>query len=229
MNAPPDLAAVGVLIGEPSRAAMLASLLGGQALAAGDLAARAGVSPQAASAHLHKLVRHGLLIMEARGRHRYYRLSGPAVAHALEALGAIAPEPPVRSLRESEQTRRLRFARTCYAHLAGRLGVGLTKALVRQGVIRAADDGFLLTTAGAEWLERFGVQRDAWPRSRRKLAPSCLDWSEREPHVAGLIGAALAERCLALNWIERPPGVRAVLVTPGGKAGFLNTFGLSFL
>lgn len=227
MNAKPDLATVAALIGEPSRATMLSALLGGQSLPAGELAVRAGVSPQTASAHLHKLVSQGLLTVEPHGRHRYYRLSNAEVAHALEVLGTIAPERAIRSLRESDDTRRLRFARTCYDHLAGRLGVVLRQALERQGVMQRTDNGFVVPPEKTDWWERFGIPLDAMRTSRRKFAPLCLDWSEREHHVAGIVGAALADRCFELAWLRRVPSGRAVALTREGQDGLRELLGLS--
>lgn len=160
MSADPNLAEVALLIGEPARAAMLLALLGGQALPAGELAARAGVTPQTASAHLARLVEGGLVRVSSSGRHRYYRLSSPEVGSVLEALLTIAPARPVRSLRQSEEARALRRARTCYDHLAGALGVGLTRRLLALELLVADGERYAVTESGAAWLADWGIDLD---------------------------------------------------------------------
>ncbi|MGH2486372.1 MAG: ArsR/SmtB family transcription factor, partial [Ktedonobacterales bacterium] len=133
---------VAALIGEPARATILMSLFGGESRPATDLASRCRLTPQTVSAHLAKLVEGGLLTVDQRGRHKYYRLAGPEVGHALEALNVLAPRRPVRSLRQSEEVNVLRYARTCYDHLAGALGVGLTDTLRARGNIELAEGHF---------------------------------------------------------------------------------------
>jgi DNA-binding transcriptional ArsR family regulator len=216
-----DLAAVGMLLAEPARARMLAALGDGRALPASALAAEAGVAPSTASGHLARLVEGGLLAAESRGRRRYFRLHGPEVAEALEALARIAPHEPVRSLRQATRADALREARTCYDHLAGRLGTTLLDALFERGVV--ADEH--VTDAGLETLAGLGIDLDSIP-GRRPLFRSCLDWSERRPHAAGKLGAALAARAFDLGWVERLDGSRAVRVTPAGDVGFAGAFGL---
>ncbi|AEI40896.1 ArsR/SmtB family transcription factor [Paenibacillus mucilaginosus] len=224
----PNLISAAALIADPSRASILLSLLGGKSLPAGELARSAGVSPQTASAHLAKLVEGGLLVRETQGRHKYFRLAGRDVAHALEALHAIAPPKPVRSLRESDQLRALRQARTCYDHLAGRLGVAVTERLLELGWLEA--DGsrdFALTELGRERFADLGVHALESGGRRRHFARQCLDWSERRPHLAGSLGAALTARLFELQWIERLPGGRSLRVTAEGTRGLASAFGLS--
>jgi DNA-binding transcriptional ArsR family regulator len=217
-----DLAAVGTLLAEPARARMLAALGDGRALPASALAAEAGVAPSTASGHLARLVAGGLLAAESRGRRRYFRLRGPEVAEALEALARVAPREPVRSLGQATRIEALRAARTCYDHLAGRLGTGLMDALLARGVV--ADEH--ITPTGAEALARLGVDLDSIP-GRRPHFRSCLDWSERRPHAAGKLGAALAARALELGWVERLEGTRAVRITRVGGAAFAEHFGVA--
>ncbi|MFO7173798.1 MAG: helix-turn-helix domain-containing protein, partial [Bacillota bacterium] len=162
------------------------------------------------SEHLMKLLEAGLLVVERSGRHRYYRLAGEPVARALEALAVIAPPRPIRSLRESEARKALCLARICYDHLAGRVGVALAEALVRRGILVPAEHGYDVTGAGARWLLAFGTDVEVLRRQRRKFAAPCLDWSERRHHLAGALGAALLQRFLALGWMQRLEGSRAV-------------------
>jgi len=216
-----DLSVVARLIAEPTRAAMLDALVAGRALAAGELARLAGVSPATASGHLAQLRAGGLVEVVASGRHRYYRLGGPAVAHAMEALAAISPDRPVRSLRQSRSAAALAAARTCYDHLAGRIGVALHDALMARGAFAA---GYDLTPAGQSLLDGLGV----WvPPSRRPFARPCLDYTERRPHLAGGLGAALCARLFDLGWVvQRAVGDRGLRVTPVGTRGFADVFGI---
>jgi DNA-binding transcriptional ArsR family regulator len=208
------------LIGEPARAAMLDALLSGSALAAGELARAAGVSPATASEHLARLRAGGLVEMVAAGRHRYYRLATPEVAEALEALSLLGSAQPVRSLRESRTAQALALARTCYDHLAGRLGVAVNDALVSRRALVAGGDGYLLTGTGEALLAELGVPVAAARATRRHFARQCLDFTERRPHLAGSLGAALCGRLLELGWlVRRTPGERALRLTIAGRAG----------
>ncbi len=223
----PDIKEIASLIGDPSRLAMLLALLGGKALPAGDLARSARISPQTASTHLAKMVNSGLLIQESFGRHKYFRLASNEVGHALEALHAIAPSRPVRSLRESNEVHALQFARTCYDHLAGRIGVALTDRLLEMNFIEKSGKEFILSAAGKARLQAFGVEVEKSEKSRRCFARQCLDWSERRYHLAGSLGASLTRRLFELKWIERLPDGRAVRVTDAGVKGLFEEFGLS--
>jgi DNA-binding transcriptional ArsR family regulator len=219
MRADPDLASVAGLIGDPSRAAMLAALLGGLSLPAGELARCAGISPQTASGHLARLVDGGLLRATTRGRHRYYQLHSPEVGRALEALAAIAPRARIRSLNESEAGRALRFARTCYDHLAGALGVALTQRLVERELLAEAGESYLVTAAGEDWLAGWGIDLGRLRQGRRAFARPCLDWSQRRPHLAGALGAAITGSLFERGWIAPSASSRAVRLTEAGRAG----------
>lgn len=219
----PDLARVAMMIGEPARAAMLGALLGGQALPAGELARRAGVAAATASAHLTRLVDGGLLTRRVSGRHRYYALASADVAAALEALARIVP--PSSDRPNSAQNAAIRFARTCYDHLAGKLGVLLTDTLLERGLIRESA-GYELTSRGEEWLRAFGADLDALRQTRRVLARPCLDWSERRDHLAGVAGAAIATSMLERRWLVRMDGTRAVRLTLRGREGLYRTLAL---
>jgi DNA-binding transcriptional ArsR family regulator len=220
-----DLAAVAALIADPSRAAMLDAIGGGESLTAGELARRAGVAPSTATEHLARLEAGGLVVSERRGRARHVRLAGTHVARALEALGAIAPPLRPSGLKQWQHGEALRAARSCYDHLAGVAGVALADALVDRGVLEPGDGGFAITGPGAERLAGFGLDVAAILGARRSTARACLDWSERRPHVGGALGAALLDELLRRRWLRRRPDGRALAVTPSGRAGFEAAFG----
>jgi DNA-binding transcriptional ArsR family regulator len=215
------------LIAEPARAAMLDLLMDGHAWPAGVLARRVGVAPSTASEHLARLAAGGLVAVEPRGRERRYRLASPHVADALEALARIGGDRPVRTLRESSRKEALRDARTCYDHLAGRLGVAITDALVERGALLVRDTSFDLTDDGEALLvQRLGVDIAAARAGRRAFARACLDWTERRPHLAGALGAALARSLLDRDWVRRRPADRGLVVTPPGEAGLAEALGI---
>ena len=227
MDLNPGIASVAFLIADPARAVMLAALLDGRALPAGELAHAAQVTPQTASSHLAKMLEGGLLACEREGRHRYYRLAGPHVAQALEHLAAISTPQSVRRKPLSRDARRLRFARCCYDHLAGQLGVAVTRALQTRGYIApAAEKQFDVTAAGAMWFARLGLDVTAMRPSRRGLASQCLDWTEREHHLAGPLGVAFLRALCAAGWLRRSPSSRAVEVTPKGLAKLKEDLGV---
>jgi DNA-binding transcriptional ArsR family regulator len=213
-----DIATPASLIGDPTRATFLLALTVNTGLPLSELARLAGVSNSTASIQLGKLVDAELLAVERHGRHRYFRLVDPMVARALEALAAIAPPRPDWPAREGNG---IRAARTCYDHLAGRLGVLLLDGLQREGILEVGDSDVELTPAGRKRLEQLGV--DLTP-TRRPLTRLCLDWSERRYHLAGALGAALTRRFFEMRWIERASG-RAVRVTANGRRG-LRSLGL---
>jgi len=225
--ATPNIVEVASLIGDTSRASMLMGLLSGKALPASELARAARITPQTASSHLAKMVEGGLLVYESYGRHRYYRLANPEVGQALEALNAIAPPNPVRSLRESDQSKALQFARTCYDHIAGEVGVAFTDRLLELDVMREDERDFVVTTDGTSWFREFGIELDGIRPGRRHFARQCLDWSERRHHMAGALGAAVTNRLFDLGWIERIPGGRAIRVTSEGSMGLSKQIGLT--
>ena len=225
MSAAIDLAMVAALVGDPARANILCVLQDGRAQTASELAYVAGVSPQTTSGHLAKLTEARLLALQKQGRHRYYRLASPLIGRMLEAVMAVAAVGPPRHRSPSKLDDALRSARTCYDHLAGRLGVGLADALVANRCIVLGEDGGQVTRAGAKLLAGFGIDLAVAGRQRRTFCRPCLDWSERRPHLAGSIGALLALRCFELGWIARVRDSRAVTVTPRGCGGFAEVFG----
>jgi DNA-binding transcriptional ArsR family regulator len=230
MSAGLPISEIGALVGDPGRANMLSALLDGRALTASELAWSAGVAAATASEHLAKLVTGGLLDVAKQGRHRYFRLASPEIARMLESMMVVANSADPAEPRRRATPRiapNMRRARTCYDHLAGQLGVGIADRLVAQNIIVLGDEAGELTQSGLAWLERFGIAAEPPGRTRRLLCRPCLDWSERRPHLAGRLGAALCRRCGELGWIERERDSRAVLVTPTGLRGFAEVFGLS--
>src|SRR5204863_1601197 len=174
-----DVAAAAALLAEPTRTALVLAVIDDGPLPASELAARAGIAPSTASQHLARLVDGGFLATSKNGRHRYYRLGDPAVADALEALAIVAPQPEPRSLREATRGELLREARTCYDHLAGRLGVAVARALEAGGVVKRQNGGYALGPR-VRRLETLGVDLESLERQRRPVVRGCLDWSERE-------------------------------------------------
>ncbi|WP_416477553.1 ArsR/SmtB family transcription factor [Streptomyces sp. LKA04] len=223
----PGLARLAALIADETRAACLLALLDGRAWTAGELARHAGVAASTVSEHLGKLVAGGLLAEERQGRHRYVRLADERVAHLVEDLAAqIAPEAAARrphTLRASGAGSAMARGRTCYDHLAGRLGIAVTDALTRRGLLRQ-DTGFALTDAGLGWFRAAGI--GLTPTGRRPLARACLDWTERRPHLAGVAGAALCRHALDSGWCVRIGSERAVKVTPAGEAALSGLLGI---
>jgi DNA-binding transcriptional ArsR family regulator len=224
----PNVAPVAQLIGEPARAMMLLELLGGWALTATELAARAEIAPSTASGHLAKLVAGGLVSVETQGRHRYYRLAGPKVARTLEALGAQAAPAAHGDAFAHEVLSGLRFARTCYDHLAGRLGVAVRSGLIERRLLVEDGAEHRVTPDGNRWFAAFGIDLRVVRQTRRSFARRCLDWSERRPHLAGALGAALLRRLVDRGWITHRQGERMVELTPRGRAGFARVFGIEF-
>lgn len=221
-----DYAVVARLIGDRTRAAFLDALMDTRPRSLTELARVADVAPGTASAHLSKLVDGRLLTTTRRGRGRYFELAGPRVAAAVEALALIAPPRPIRSLRDASIGEALASARTCYDHLAGRLGVRLTDVLLADRVLARNGEDFTLTRRGRSRLEAFGLDLAALERGRRPLTRVCLDWTERRPHLAGALGAAMAAELFERGWLVRTGRGRAVRLASSGQEGLSEAFGL---
>lgn len=221
-------AEIATAAGDPARAGMLNALMDGRALTATELARVAGITPQTASGHLARLAVSGLIAVDKQGRHRYHRLATPAVARMLESIMQVASEAEPRRIKAFTGPRdiAMRAARTCYDHLAGHLGVALTDAMVAKGQIELAPDAGIVTGAGMALLQRLGIDLDARKRKGRLLCRPCLDWSERRPHLAGAVGAALCTHCFDAGWIRRVEGTRAVTITAKGQRNFREIFGI---
>ncbi|MEE6169576.1 MULTISPECIES: ArsR/SmtB family transcription factor [unclassified Mycolicibacterium] len=237
-----DIAALAALLADPARCRVLLALDDGRALPASVLADEAGISRSTASSHLNKLTEAGLLTVQTHGRHRYYRLAGPEIGELIEQLGRLAPARPVTSLREGTRAARLRSARTCYDHIAGRLGVQIMKSLIDQDVLTGGDgqfhDGdadrlsspgrdvpYELTAPGADRLRHIGVEL---PTGSRPLVRYCIDWTEQRHHLAGGLGRAVLDRFLSAGWLRRAPQHRALKVTETGRAALAREFGIDW-
>jgi hypothetical protein len=205
---------------------MLSALLDGRALTATELASAARVTPQTASMHLAKLAEAGLLASTRDGRYRYFRIASPRVAQMLDGIMAVALEHRPRYRPLSRQARELSAARICYDHLAGRLSVDLTDFFTGHEYLVLGEEAAEITPAGTRFLTEFGVSLSAPSSTPRHFCRLCLDWTERRPHIAGAVGAALTKRYFNLGWTERMRHSGAVIVTASGKHGFLETFGI---
>lgn len=219
MSAPePRFAKIASMIGDPTRARMLGALMGGDFLAAGELASACGVTAQTASSHIAKLLDAGLLVTRAQGRHRYFRLADEDVARALEALSLVAERGTGAQKWNHGPYKPLKAARTCYGHLAGELGVALFDGLLARGTITPCDGHFVLGETGRAELARLGLDVPAATNGQaRRFAFPCLDWSERRDHLAGTLAVALLKHCVERSWLQRVEGSRALRLTPAGE------------
>ena len=230
MSAQTHLAQIGALVGDPARANILLALMDARARTAKELAFLARVGAPTASAHLAKLVDGGLLTAVAQGRHRYYRLASPNIGRMIEAMlgfaGTIAGSSARPLRRAGPADERMRAARTCYDHIAGRLGVAMADAMQGAGHVVLEDGAGRLTPSGHAFLLRLGVDLDDGRSGGRILCRPCLDWSERRFHLAGKVGRALCHHCLRLGWVARTRDSRALAVTPAGAEAFERLFGI---
>ncbi|WP_442596505.1 ArsR/SmtB family transcription factor [Neobacillus sp. D3-1R] len=211
-----QVANTALLIGDPSRAAILTVLLDGRFHTASELSMLIGVKPQTTSYHLSKLMEQNIIVAEKQGRHRYFGIENQEVAKAMETLLTLSPPAKIKSLRQSREDAAVRYARTCYDHIAGFVGVQIADAFIQKGYL---DREFSLTTKGEKFLEKFSVNLKEIKKKRRSFCHKCLDWSERRHHIAGSLGLAILERFIDLGWVARQPKTRALSVTEKGKMG----------
>jgi DNA-binding transcriptional ArsR family regulator len=220
----PDISSLAALISEPARGRILVALLDGRSLPATELAQRAGITCQTASWHLIRLTEGGLLQAVPQGRHRYYRLANARVAGLLESMAGFVPRKETDITRPKSP---MQIARTCYNHLAGRLGVGITEALIGRGLLREIGRDYQLTRKGTRWFTDLGIETDTLSKSGRVFARQCLDWSERRNHLAGTLGSVLAEHLFECGWIQRRRESRAVRITELGCRELQRRLGVS--
>jgi DNA-binding transcriptional ArsR family regulator len=216
MHSPePRFSRIAAVIADPTRARMLAALLGGEYRSAGELAKLAGITPQAASTQLAQLLDNGLVAMRQQGRHKYFDLADADVAHALEALSMVAERDNVSARWDKPAYQPLKCARRCYGHMAGELGVVQFEMLMRKQYLAPAEQGLQLTHAGREWTEQLGLELPK--KSATRFAYPCMDWSERKDHLAGSLAKALLEMYVAKNWLRAPKESRALELTQEGQ------------
>lgn len=225
MSAKLELTLIGSVLSDASRVSMVRALLDGRSLTARELSHGAGITPQTASFHLKKLAEAGLVLVLPQGRHRFFRLASPQIAEAMRTLMDISPDPSVKPAAKKQNA--VCFARTCYGHLAGRLGVAVAEAMETKGFIRRRkDDEFVMTPSGISFLAQLGIERSSLKKSRRRFASQCLDWSERHPHIGGALGHALTEEFKSRRWIKTKPGSRDISVTLSGQEGLQSLFNI---
>lgn len=208
---------IATLIGDPTRATIMWNLLEGKAFTATELAITVTTSPQNISMHLSKLVQANLLVVESQGRHKYYRFARKEIAYAIEAMISLVP-PTVNTKKiESQKVSPIKYCRTCYDHLAGKVGVALTDSLLQQQLIIDNTTGFEVSPEGEKWFASFGIPLSLLKQQKRSFLRPCLDWSERRPHIAGSLATALLEKMVYEDWVRRTKGSRALVVTAKGK------------
>jgi DNA-binding transcriptional ArsR family regulator len=212
------------LIGDPTRASIMWTLLDGRAFTATELAIVANTSPQNISMHLTKLLEGNLLSVEKQGRHKYYRFSNKEVAYAVEAMANLIQKPPITSKKETENYSPIKYCRTCYDHLAGKIGVALTDSLLEQKIILSKNDIFEISPEGKKWFFNFGINLEEAQKQKRTFLKPCLDWSERRNHLAGSIGALLLNKMINEDWIRKTKNSRAIIITGKGEKELLKYF-----
>lgn len=212
------------LIGDPTRASILWTLLDGRAFTATELAVSANTSPQNISMHLGKLLEANLLCVEKQGRHKYYRFSNKEVAYAVEAMANLVPKPEVSLKNKPKNYPPIKFCRTCYDHLAGKIGVALTESLLEQKIIIEKNNAYEISPEGEKWFSRFGINIEEAQKQKRIFLKPCLDWSERRNHIAGSIGALLLNKMIAEDWFRRMKDSRAMIITGKGEKELLKNF-----
>lgn len=227
MSSSAKLAVVAACAGDPARASMLWTLIDGRAFTAGELSEVAGVTPQTASGHLARMVDAGLISVAKQGRHRYFRLASPLVAQMLEGIMVVVGTDAA-ILRPGPANDAMRLARACYDHLAGRVAVAIAQSLADRGHVTLSEDGGAVTPEGATFFGKLGVSLEP-QRGRRPLCRPCLDWSERRYHIAGTLGAGIAETCYRCGWLKRKSGTRVVEITAAGRKGLRETFGVELV
>ncbi|RSL30615.1 ArsR family transcriptional regulator [Salibacterium salarium] len=223
----PTVSKVAELLSDPSRSKILIGLMDGCDHSASELALIAKIKPQTASFHLNKIVDSGVIKVEKQGRHRFYSLKSSECAAILESFLSISPTPEIKSLNQESSKKTIKFARTCYDHLAGELGVKITNYLLKNEILVEADESnFTVSHAGNTFFKEFGVNLRDQENKRRAFARKCLDWTEREHHLAGALGNAMITRMFELQWLQRKEHTRSLELTPKGIEGVDKAFNI---
>ena len=220
------LSLIASIIGDKSRSVMLWNLMDGKAYTATELSLCADISPQSASNHLAKLVKTGILTVTKQGRHRYFSFSSPEAARVMESMATLLPPEPDRVSKSSPEPVGIAYARTCYDHIAGRVGVALTESLVKNRLIASSGEDYLVTGQGKDWFASLGLDVEEIRSQRRSFARQCLDWSERKPHLAGALGGSLLRMMLQKNWVRKTKMSRELFVTAAGRSGLRDVLNL---
>jgi DNA-binding transcriptional ArsR family regulator len=218
---------VASLIGDPTRATIMWTLLDGKAFTATELAITADTSPQNISMHLARLLQAGLLRVENQGRHRYYKFARKEIAYAIEAMASLVSIPAIVNQTGAESIPPIKYCRTCYDHLAGRAGVAITDSLLRQKIITERNNQFELSAKAGKWFSAMGISLDELKEQRRSLIRPCLDWSERRHHIGGSVATSLLDKMLGEDWIRRTKNSRAVIITSKGQKKIYEHFKIS--
>ena len=218
---------IATLIGDPTRATIMWTLLEGKAFTATELAITVTTSPQNISMHLTKLVQANLLVVESQGRHKYYRFARKEIAYAIEAMISLIPPPISSQKTKTEKVSGIKHCRTCYDHLAGKVGVALTDSLLQQQLLVDTSGGFEISSEGEKWFTEFGIPLTALKQQKRSFLRPCLDWSERRPHIAGSLATALLDKMLLKDWLRKTKDSRALIVTAKGKKEFQSRLGIT--
>ena len=218
---------IATLIGDPTRATIMWTLLEGKAFTATELAIVVTTSPQNISMHLTKLVQANLLVVESQGRHKYYRFARKEIAYAIEAMISLIPPPISSQKTKTEKVSGIKHCRTCYDHLAGKVGVALTDSLLQQQLLVDTSGGFEISSEGEKWFTEFGIPLTALKQQKRSFLRPCLDWSERRPHIAGSLATALLDKMLLEDWLRKTKDSRALIVTAKGKKEFQSRLGIT--
>ncbi|WP_428231241.1 ArsR/SmtB family transcription factor [Flavobacterium sp.] len=212
------------LIGDATRAAIMWTLLDGRAFTATELSVAVNTSPQNMSMHLAKLLEANLLCVEKQGRHKYYKFSNKEVAYVVEAMANLIPKPEISSKKKTENYPPVKYCRTCYDHLAGKIGVALADSLLEQNIIIAKDNIFEISPEGEKWFSDFGINLEEVQKQKRIFLKPCLDWSERRYHIAGSVGTLLLNKMLEQDWIRRTKDSRAIVITGKGEKEIFKNF-----
>ncbi|MEP6513584.1 MAG: helix-turn-helix domain-containing protein [Parafilimonas sp.] len=218
---------IAALIGDPTRATIMWALLDGKAFTATELAITADTSPQNISMHLTKLVQADLLCVESQGRHRYFKFSRKEIAYAIEAMATLLPHSPAKHNHTNENNQAIKHCRTCYDHLAGKVGVAITDSLLQQKIIIDSKNIFEVSRKGQKWFFDLGIDISELKQQRRSFLRPCLDWSERRHHISGSLAASLLDKMLLSHWIRRAKNTRAIIFTAKGQKKLYKYFKLS--
>lgn len=215
---------IAALIGDPTRAIIMWTLLDGKAFTATELAIIANTSPQNISMHLAKLVQSDLLCVEKQGRHKYYRFSNKEIAYAIEAMANLIPHSTIPKKNIAEKYSPIKHCRTCYDHLAGKIGVALSESLLEQKIIVDNNNVFEIGPKGEKWFSDFGINVDEVKKQRRLFLKPCLDWSERRNHIAGSLATSLLDKMLSNDWLRKTNHSRAISITGKGEKELYEYF-----